>query len=774
MRQSKGQVAIFVVLVFHVFFIFFAMVVNVGLLVFHKINLQNSVDLAAYYAGMKQAEALNVIAHTNYQMRQSWKLLNFRYRGLGMAGNQAARMPISCSNAYNPSTCTAVPPLNNADNAPYRDMCMVGFCGNYQSWAHLNTNESFCKNAGCGNTGAAIPVPGIPRDVLAGRVGSRLPSIVSQTIQFSITAERTQREQCQISSRANWILLGAYIFGYKWDMINRKLLIHGISQGLSQSQSDFLDLEGLSVREGALKTFEKNLTSPNLDGLGDRTKFRLTNSLALGGCGEITGGRNTPPAWLQPIHVRPLFRYLDANCGNVTESNPNSSIQPEFKYFTDSFIPGIQVQAADLVRASFPEYFNFIREYAIEPVEFNNPQQMLFASTVGFEKNPWCLAYTMIEAESTPKIPFSPLGSITLKARAIAKPFGGSIGPWYSRDWPIGSQNSGNFNTPFDLRTDKHLTFRIGEGILNHYTATRENLRNSFGAPGSIPNPEAVREFEFMSPSHGRFVGDPSGLRAYNTNQAWLDGIFRLTLINEINRLNMNHWTQAVSTAAEAGDILSWDQNRIPESRKLEIEAILPDQFDLSYFSIESNFFDLYVAKLRKNRFLLDGFLGEYGNEHVQIRGDLGYRSIGTWNLEGHSLDLSRFSILNQYQAASNNRYLTPRPLTREHGHRIFGLGYLARGEVVSNSVPSLLTSWHLLKPGNYTFSHEKFGKCQVPTDLRALSGSPPETEATPGGCVSGGRSGYSVKLVDPQFLSEPMILGGPSGSSRILNPPPN
>ena len=56
--------AIFVALIFQVLFVFFAMAINIGLVVHDKINLQNSVDLAAYYAASKQAEVLNVIAHS--------------------------------------------------------------------------------------------------------------------------------------------------------------------------------------------------------------------------------------------------------------------------------------------------------------------------------------------------------------------------------------------------------------------------------------------------------------------------------------------------------------------------------------------------------------------------------------------------------------------------------------------------------------------------------------------------------------------------------------
>jgi Flp pilus assembly protein TadG len=85
-KNQKGQVAIFVALIFQVIFVFFALLINVGLLVHHKINLQQSTDLAAYYGAMKQAEILNTIAHVNFQVKQTFKLLTWRYRVLGTFG----------------------------------------------------------------------------------------------------------------------------------------------------------------------------------------------------------------------------------------------------------------------------------------------------------------------------------------------------------------------------------------------------------------------------------------------------------------------------------------------------------------------------------------------------------------------------------------------------------------------------------------------------------------------------------------------------------------
>ena len=83
LKNIRGQIAIFVVLIFQVLFILFAMTINIALVVHDKINFQNSLDLAAYYGAKQQAEVLNAMAHINYQMRQNWKLLAWRYRILG-------------------------------------------------------------------------------------------------------------------------------------------------------------------------------------------------------------------------------------------------------------------------------------------------------------------------------------------------------------------------------------------------------------------------------------------------------------------------------------------------------------------------------------------------------------------------------------------------------------------------------------------------------------------------------------------------------------------
>ena len=128
LKNKNGQMAIFIAIIFQVLFVLFAMSINVALVVHDKVNLQNAVDLAAYYGAQKQAEMLNVIAHQNYQIRQAWKLLSWRYRVLGQYGVGGQ-----------PSAPVRHPARVNAPN---RDSESAIFYPNYRQTCLLYTSPS--------------------------------------------------------------------------------------------------------------------------------------------------------------------------------------------------------------------------------------------------------------------------------------------------------------------------------------------------------------------------------------------------------------------------------------------------------------------------------------------------------------------------------------------------------------------------------------------------------------------------------------------------------
>lgn len=64
-----------------------AFIVNIGLFVKAKINLQNSVDAAAYAGAAVQARQLSNIAYLNWEMRNNYKEWMFKYYVLGQLGS---------------------------------------------------------------------------------------------------------------------------------------------------------------------------------------------------------------------------------------------------------------------------------------------------------------------------------------------------------------------------------------------------------------------------------------------------------------------------------------------------------------------------------------------------------------------------------------------------------------------------------------------------------------------------------------------------------------
>ena len=67
--------------------------------------------MAAYYGAKQQAEVLNAMAHINYQMRQNWKLLAWRYRVLGTLVQDAGQ-----HNSHPPGSLPYWCPQNKTKN----------------------------------------------------------------------------------------------------------------------------------------------------------------------------------------------------------------------------------------------------------------------------------------------------------------------------------------------------------------------------------------------------------------------------------------------------------------------------------------------------------------------------------------------------------------------------------------------------------------------------------------------------------------------------------
>ncbi len=711
LQNQKGQVALFVALIFQVLFVFFAMIVNVGLLVHHKINLQNSVDLAAYYGAMRQAEMMNAIGHVNYQIRQSWKLLAYRTNVFGSAG----------ATKTNPFK----PPDEFRSEKDITHPEKVSFCVAYNPITTVNSSENYCLDA----DGVKVPLPGVPK------LGPANIFVVFQgAIAAAATALRTAAaDSCQRAMARNYRQMAETIGTYKYDVRNRKKLLIALANELSAAEPN--DLDGAPIRQGVFRTLYKNLTRQNQDsiktkfgmdgnGNGDsNTDFKFINSLALPGCGTESGA-GAPPKWLAEKFVFPVHRMVDATCKgtSVIDFKPiyvnNNATDPP---------------PANAVAEFGADTANEIAQFLMEQ-ETADPNLQLYRTTAGFEKNPWCVTYVGVSATTTPKIPFTPLGDVTMKATAYAKPFGGRIGPWYSRFWEPDAPTSRETLAPGEM-VDKLLPIRVkSDTAISTYDAT------------TLDNEKRLQA------NYSRYIGDTSGIFSQMTMGEFEKAIYKNASPPAGLGIDLKWFEGALTEDWDSkngiGDPLVWDKvtNSAPPLRTTEIAAVAPDQFDTAFYSIDPDFYHNYLSRIEA------GYGGKF---QFLLRGDLGSRMQG-------SPEEKAFSIRNQIETLKSNS-----PNSVNWGSKL--TYYLSE-------FAQVLTGWQQTTPDNYALDTRRFGKCQE----EVRQNEDPKFY-TMGSCKKGGRTGYSVKLVDGKFLKNEVNgsvktyeLGGPGVFGSIKNPPPS
>lgn len=691
-RNSRGQVAIFIAFIFQVLFLFFAMVVNIGLVVHDKINLQNSVDLAAYYGAQQQAEWLNVIGHTNYQIRQAWKLLTFRYRVLGTMGQ--VRQGISQTETH------PAQPGGRDDESFYSAFqtsppaTCVGYSPTWMINVTNNNTENLCKDPG-------LKFPKFPE------FKTSFWNPVTMAVKNEVERIKKQFEdRCIDKAAANWIYAMLIHTSYRNDQGDRRIVIDEIAKNMAQSSDNFLSLDGAPVIDGVRKTLLKNLTYGNWDG-GGEPAIETYNSLE----------GVSPSEWIAPILASPQMMFVDVTDENTCASRPSSVFAQDGNPFTIE-------NNINLVKSWLGAGYNYDKithwSKEVEP-GFLLDGDNYDMNSIGIEKNPWYMVYYGVKAQTESRQLFLPFGaSVTLQAKAFAKPFGGRIGPWYSKTWSSGSPQS-------DPVTDTSL---LNDPLL----PTR---RQSFGI-------ESIDPMDFSQyPNYSRFPGDTLGL---NSRRAL--SIFGETpgsfLASFVNLMQLDYYGNILFGRAAGNnyrDPLAWNNelNKKPTIRDYEEVSVAPDLFDVTHYSIQPNFGNTYLPKLKALQ-----NSGRMFQSLAPIRGDLGYRE---------SVSES-FSVLDQM------RHLSP----QGGASRIKSVSEV--NYLVEES-KHLLTSWVSDGANRYPASPSEFAEC----GLYVSSSS--KRPQLPTQCISGGRSGYSVKLVHEDYLNSSLNLGG-TGASKIKNPPVN
>lgn len=581
LRSERGQIAIFIALIFQVLFVFFAMIVNIGLIVHDKINLQNSVDLAAYYAAQRQAEILNAIAHQNYQIRQAWKLLAFRVRVLGDLGYSGHPMK-----DYGDGVLQEVNVYGGSGGLPSRAPVI---CINHSLWGGNYQNLCHTDN---------LSIPGLPRDK-----PSIAPWVITSIISRVITREAAEvaGKDCEQTGPLNFNIAIRWARAYRSQIAKSKEVIRAYADNLSKDMEDFLDVRGDSVKGGALKTLENNLTRANLKSLKENTSqsFKFFNS--LGGIPR----RN----WLNEVPIFPLILYANFTGGGTSNCTGRAS-----------YIHGVGSENLPLKGVTPSQEIDAFRN---EPNDIHD----LYHSIFGVEKNPWLMAYVGVYAETSPRKPYLPFGKpITLKAKAYAKPFGGRVGPWYYHVWPHGSLQSAG---TIDQRVDALMPIPVD---VSQSAQVTPDIEKAYGVP-----------------NYSRYPGDKLGLMSRTALTA-----FRKAIYDRKNANMTLHPGQYSSTpygadglalaSAEGFGHFNNDSTlgyRAPWVRALEVAAVAPDLFDATYYSIDTNSYKNYIEPSLGKIFRAEGpplDIGSFGINNLKNTAD-------------------QISIMNQYAAPQQTAF---------------------------------------------------------------------------------------------------------------------
>ncbi len=699
----KGQITIFVALVFMVLFTLFGMTISMGMFIHDKINLQNATDLASYYVATKQAEMLTAIAHSNYQIRQSWKLAAFRYRVLGNGArtNGGYRHPgtyPSLATFENQHTVDYRPAKefvnSSGDRIPPR-IC-IGATHMFKELAGDNPCKTINFNVNYVRTvPAIIPI-----------------SIVGVTNNTITDANLSIAGNCIKTSYANWWFSNTIIGSHKLEQRDRRAVINALAENLAKpiALGGMKDLEGRDVYEGARKTFFNNLSESNREN-PDTANIEFQNSME---------GLD-PETWLKPIYINTIIPYsfMSTATGCTEELYTHVNSAPVMGALGLSTASEAVALKGHLDPDDQIEYYGSLAGNTSDP---------LMNLTVGVEKNPWYMVYNKATSDALSKPLFLSKifgAGIKMKSIGYSKPFGGRIGPWYKMQWSSGSPESDSGD-----RTDPLLPPRVDVGDL--------------GTPADVMD-------KTLRPNYSRYPGDEDGLtsKAAMVASGKVVGSWGISSPTNVET-SLFHYHRATYSYTNplgndplaqnlTGSADPWDAF----NRRLEIAAIAPDMFDMTYYTIVPGFYDYFVDGP-------DGKLKDWlPVEDGMVKGDIGSHDQGPDGIKN-------FDIIDQMNISSLT--MTEDGIPRER-----------RAPWLDNpNKKGFLSSWI---PGTEVMNYDPADQGDVKDRFAACGTAVPNGRAKiPSECLNGGRAGYSVKMISKKYLEADHPIGGEGTSGPILN----
>ncbi len=441
-KNQKGQISIFFATTVLVLITFIAFIVNIGVFVKAKMNLQNAVDASAYAGASVQARQLTNIAYLNWEMRNIYKEWMFKYYVLGNITIDAV------VNGAGSTTDLRMEPYTSGTDTVSDYYNIPSVCVDFQA----SGNVTSCKKA---------MVPGLPRFARTDVLGLEE---TMDTFVDSLSAEKAK--DCAIRTSLNFMTNFIWAFN----------VLDNSGQSIGTIIEDAPDVT--TNRPGAYPAaLELALRIRNLEQQVNKPPYK--GGVCIGGGGvDCSDGQidSLVNADATPSNER-IYKAFMSGFRNLGSSDCTSSAD-EFKCnFTlreleptpfpinELYSPSRMLMPSNLnVQKHYLDlklqYLNFttfftmlapnttgrmnpdgtreVGAFQVAGVTAENTAECVSTKVampvpgypIGFVKNPAVMTYYAVKGQTQFIGRFSPFDSpIKLTAFAAAKPFGGRIGP---------------------------------------------------------------------------------------------------------------------------------------------------------------------------------------------------------------------------------------------------------------------------------------------------------------------------------------------------------
>lgn len=445
-RNEKGQITVFFAIACLVIVTLIAFVINIGLFVKAKINLQNATDAAAWSGAATQARQLTDIGYLNWEMRNIYKQWLFRYYVLGNLSTKGVQSPGSPGNnnyvtGSNNVMDFTMGPANSEDKFNVPSVC-------------IHPRSSVNQNDLC----SIYKVPGLPR--ISFGFGS-----IDQTIEaITDSLSKEKATDCSARSKANFNIALAWIYGTGATAYDQKILKDAPQAAINIPGAWVKALE-LTHR---IRNLEYIVNSPPKSSIDKSTIVNLENE-------NWAGNERTIKAFssaYRNLGNDSIWGSEIKNSFLLTEISPSEYVVNDPNDLSSLFIPNSYPKFyldLRLIPLNFVNFFTSLipfkdqakpddtqREGACEVSKIAIPVP---GYPFGFTKNPELVTYYAVKGEASFSGLFNPIKSIRLTAFAAAKPFGGRIGPPTFNNFEKSAPNSVFARTGSKLRS---LPFALG------------------------------------------------------------------------------------------------------------------------------------------------------------------------------------------------------------------------------------------------------------------------------------------------------------------------